>query len=378
MANSLRVRHHASMARNLQVLLWNPGRSPFGGHVVQIDMTARFLSQVEGISVRVSREESPKLDDVDVVHGIGLETTHIREARTRGIPVCLSVIYLSKAFRTGLLQDVEWWRRVSRRARMATVLSLAAANGRHAAKCEELSEFALRATAVYESADLLLPNSTAEAETLRRDLGVSTPMKVVPNAVDPELFPPGLPWSDRHGVLYVGRLEPHKNQLRLIRALRGTGMHLTIVGGDHPHHLDYASAVRAEAGEEVTVVGPISHEELHAFYARARVHAVPSLFETTGLVSLEGALSGCNVVSTEVGYARAYLGDLAWYCNPYDLASIRSAVGQALAAPPQPDLREHVLGSYTWEHTAEATAAAYRDLVERRFAGTAGSRGEVL
>ena len=298
------------------------------------------------------------------MHGLGLATRHIREARKRGIPVCLSVIYWSKAYRTGLLAKKPWWDVLSGRARMAAVLTLAAARGRHVAKCEAFSEFALRTTALYEAADLLLPNSELEAETLVRDLGVTTPIRVVPNAVDPALFAPGPPWEERHGVLYVGRLEPHKNQLRLIQALRGTGVPLTIVGGDHPHHPEYADAVRAEAGEAVRVVGQTSHEELARFYAQARVHAVPSLFETTGLVSLEAALSGCNVVSTEVGYAREYLE-----ADGLVLRSIRSGKHQvrrrrgAKNAPRNRHCAERILDRYTWKHTASVTAAAYRELV---------------
>jgi glycosyltransferase involved in cell wall biosynthesis len=92
------------------------------------------------------------------------------------------------------------------------------------------------------------------------------------------------------------------------------------------------------------------------------------MFETTGLVSLEAALSGCAVVTTEMGYAREYLEDMAWYCDPYDLESIRTAVLNALDAPPQRDLRQRILDRYTWEHTASATAAAYRELVSHRHA----------
>jgi glycosyltransferase involved in cell wall biosynthesis len=354
------------VADDLQVLLWNPCASPFGGHVVQMEMTAKFLSQLGGISVRTCRSESPDWDGLDIVHGFELEAQHVREARRRRIPVCISVIYWSKQYRTGLLRQTSPWQTLRGRARMVGVLSLAAAKGRHVAKSEALAKFAIQTTSLYESADLLLPNSELEAAQIVRDLEVTTPMRVVPNGVDPAKFRAGLPWDQRQGVLYVGRLEPHKNQLGLIYALRGTGVPLTIVGGGHPHHPEYLAAVKAEAGENVRVVGQTPHGQLADYYASARVHVLPSRFETTGLVSLEAAVSGCNVVTTEVGYAREYFKDMAWYCNPGDPDSIRSAVFAALAAPPQDLLRERILQHYTWEHTAEATAAAYRDVLARR------------
>jgi glycosyltransferase involved in cell wall biosynthesis len=355
------------MAADLRVLLWNPDASPFGGHVVQIEMTVQFLTRIDGISVRVCRDESPDWRSVNLVHGLGLERKHVREARRRGIPVCLSVIYLSKAYRSGLLAQGSLRQAFSRRARMAGVLSLAAARGRHFAKSEAIAQFVIHETALYEAADLLLPNSQMEANDIVRELAVTTPMRVVPNAADPALFSPGLPWDQRAGVLYVGRLEPHKNQLRLIEALQGTGVPLTIVGPDHPHHPRYANAVRAAASDTVQVLGSRTHDELAHLYARTRVHAVPSTFETTGLVSLEAALCGCNVVTTDVGYAREYFEDLAWYCTPYDIQGIRSAVLAAESSPPQRLLRQRILERYTWEHAAAATAAAYRDLVDHRI-----------
>jgi glycosyltransferase involved in cell wall biosynthesis len=330
-----------------------------------MDATVEALSRIRDISVRVCFDDGPDWDGVDVVHGLGLRSLHVREARRRRIPVCLSLIYVSKAYLTGALSRRSWRDTAVSRLRIAGVMSIAAARGRHVAKSEAFANVTIESKAIFESADLLLPNSHMEADALMADLDLTTPMRIVPNAVDPRLFPPGLPWDERDGVLYVGRLEPHKNQLGLIQALRGTGIPLTIVGGPHPHHPAYAEAVHAEAGATVTLLGQTPQESLKDVYARARVHAMPSGFETTGLASLEAAVSGCNVVTTNVGYAREYLGDLAWYCAPHDPASIRSAVIEALAAPPQHALRERVLDQYTWDQTAAATAAAYRELASR-------------
>ena len=86
---------------------------------------------------------------------------------------------------------------------------------------------------------------------------------------------------------------------------------------------------------------------------------LPSWFETTGLVSLEAALCGCNIVSTSQGYARDYFADFAWYCDPARSSSIRDAVEQAWASPPRPKLIDRVLANYTWEHTARESLRAY-------------------
>ena len=165
--------------------------------------------------------------------------------------------------------------------------------------------------AAFESADLLLPNAVGEGESLVADFGVTTPIVPVPNGVDPVSFSaPGLPFEERELVLYVGRVEPHKNQLGLIKALQGSGIPLMIAGHEHPDHATYVRACR-KAGEgwvdfhlSPTSFGP---DELAGLYRRARVHVVPSWFETTGLVSLEAALSGCSIATTDRGHAARVL-----------------------------------------------------------------------
>jgi glycosyltransferase involved in cell wall biosynthesis len=101
-------------------------------------------------------------------------------------------------------------------------------------------------------------------------------------------------------------------------------------------------------------------------YRHARVHAVPSWFETTGLVSLEAAIAGCNIVSTSRGHAREYLGELAWYCDPDSKKSIRSAVLAAWEASEQSALRDRVLDHFTWEHAARATLNGYMLVIASR------------
>jgi glycosyltransferase involved in cell wall biosynthesis len=332
-----------------------------------MEMTARHLQQHAGVSVRVCNDNKPDWDGVDVVHGCGLNRKQVREARIRGLPVLLSVIYISRAYREGVLGQTPRVEKLRRNTRKAAVMTVAAIRGSLARKIADYDRWWLETVTLFEQVDVLLPNSHLEAEQIRSDTGVTTPMTVVPNAVEPTLFGTGSR-SPRNGVLFVGRIEPLKNQLRLIEALQDSGVELTIIGAEHPHHPRYAAAVRQAAARTsgVHVLGPVPHEELSQHYQRAKVHVLPSLFETTGLASLEAALCGCNVVSTDQGFAAEYLQDLAWYCNPYRTSSIRSAVQAAVAAPHDARLRERVLENYTWQHTAAATARAYRWLIDRQ------------
>ena len=215
---------------------------------------------------------------------------------------------------------------------------------------------------LLEFADLLLPNSESEAERIRATFRVTTPMQVVPNGFDPRVFSLPDPAVQRLGVVCVARIEPHKNQLELIKALNGSGIPLTIIGDPHPHHPSYAARCRARADANVEFRGSLSQSELADVYRGAAVHVLPSWFETTGLVSLEAAACGCAVVTTSRGDAHEYFGELAVYCDPARKESVRRAVEEALAAGAPPELSARMLERFTWEHAAQATLDAYESL----------------
>jgi glycosyltransferase involved in cell wall biosynthesis len=81
--------------------------------------------------------------------------------------------------------------------------------------------------------------------------------------------------------------------------------------------------------------------------------------ETPGLSSLEAAVMGCNIVATKKGDTYDYFEDYAFYCEPDNVESIKTAIDQAYHAPFNPQLKNKILSSYTWEKTAEETLKAY-------------------
>ncbi len=357
-------------SRPLRPLLWMPHESRVsGGHVVQLEQTARALRRL-GLDVRTDFSADPDPQDVTLVHGFGLHASDVHPWHWRGVPVVVSSIYWDQHYRAEggehRLRARARARALAGRARRAARFALAASRGNWSLvdACLRYVPDELRTLAAFEAADLLLPNGTGEAAAIRRDLAVTTPMWVVPNGVDPERFA-GLAEvvTDRDSVVCLGRIEPHKNQLGVIEALRGTGIRLVVAGYEHPDHRRYAAQCRAAGAGWVDFRGEVTEDEATALLGAAKVHVLASWFETTGLVSLEAALAGCNVVSTARGYAREYLGEHAWYCDPADPVSIRGAVVAAWNAPSRTELRAHVLAHYTWDHVGRETAAAYEALM---------------
>ena len=104
----------------------------------------------------------------------------------------------------------------------------------------------------------------------------------------------------------------------------------------------------------IVFAGRLTQTALAHYYARARVHVLPSWFETCGLSSLEAAAMGCNIVITAKGYPRDYFGDEA---------SIREAVMQAATTATPMQLANSIKTNYTWERAAAMTLSAYQTVL---------------
>jgi glycosyltransferase involved in cell wall biosynthesis len=221
---------------------------------------------------------------------------------------------------------------------------------------------------IMAGVDLILPNSAAELEALRRVFADLPPAEIVPNAAE-QSFAMARPgrfrsqFASREFILSVGRICRRKNQLSLIRVARELGLPLVLVGPLNDGEY-YRECRKAAAGARVSFLDTMSPTELASAYAAARVHALVSWYDTPGLVSLEAALAGCRIVSTDRGSTREYLGDAVFYCDPGDEKSIRRALKAAWESQPNPELKSRILAQYTWEQAARATYRGYRRAME--------------
>ena len=352
-------------------------KSSPGGDTTQILETAASLKK-HGVEVEIHSERFPNFRGFDLVHLFHLDRVWenvewCRQIRACAIPSVLSPIYWpSEEFdrngRTGLAAALtqlggstpyQYMKLLHRGIR--PLLSMGEiGNLRDAGRGYR---FARRF--VLDTVDVLLPNSHAEQDELKRHFDLQKPLSVIRNAVNPKTFfddhEPARPRieGDQRAVLYVGRIEPRKNQLMLIRALNGTGLPLRIIGRAGHYHGAYERRCRREAGPNVEFLGWRAPHELQGWYRASGVHACPSWYETPGLASLEAASCGCSIVVTSRGSTREYFGDQAEFCEPSDARSIRSAVERALARPGSASLQRKIAGEFTWETAAQETLKAY-------------------
>jgi glycosyltransferase involved in cell wall biosynthesis len=362
----------------MKVLMMNrtDSASTPGGDTVQMQETKAALEEL-GVEVDVSFATNQDLTGYDLAHIFNLQRPEETRAqfdacRRQDVPVALSPI-LWDSWRFDFEADTRW---LGLRRVLPDVLLLPACW----AKSEVLGRISKRRRTqrcVLSDADVVLPNSEIEGAMLERRYGLRfrARCRVVPNAVSASFLPAagssrprrsGLP--DQEFVLQVARIEPVKNQVFTIQAALELQLPLVLVGEAPSYSARYHQECMRLAGKGrgVTFLGRVAHEELPPIYAAAKVHVLPSYRETPGLASLEAALAGCSIVSTDQGSAPEYFGDRAWYCSPGSLRSIREAMDSAFKAPRRPELAEHIRKSFTWQEAARRTLAAYEFVLDAR------------
>ncbi len=348
-----------------------------GGDTIQVLKTKEHLEAL-GIHVDISLDLEPTLAGYDLVHLFNItriQETYLqmRHAKQHGCPVAVSPIYhnLTEYYAKGNYGIIRWLYRLVRDETAREVLRDLVSFKKdlqqlRALRCLWKTGYKQEQEQVLHQADVILPNSYMEQEQLKKDFGLDHAYVVAYYApsshfyfASPDAFVTR--YHMRDFVLCVARFGARKNQLALIRALRATSIPLVLVG--FPFNRQYYRACRREASDATIFFNHVPHEEIGSFYAAAKVHVLPSWFETCGLVSLEAGLAGCNVVSTDRGYTKEYCKDYVWYCDPSSVDSIRAAVLQAYTAPKTEAFRRYVRETFDWKKTARATLHAYESVL---------------
>lgn len=356
--------------------------------------TAEKLRKL-GVDVDTSTDLNPQLENYDLIHLMNITRVkftylQLMNARKYRKKIVLSPIYWNtrnafSSYLTGPLRSLDLPNLMKDlgRSYVSSILR------RQKIYFNEFSEWMTNkklASIVLREAEFLLPNSPTELNVLKNDFAEvfrrgEKKVEIVPNGVDTNIFlePSPKDFVDKYGVtdfvLCVGRFGFRKNQISLIRALKGCGIKTIFIGGppDNSNFYwlkdavdrSYYQKCKSEADSSFIFVPTMPHSALASAYAACKVLAVPSFYETPGLVALEAALAEANICITSGGSTRDYFSDYAWYVDPYSLASIRHAVLSAYRSSKNSRLKQHVLDHFTWDHAARITLKAYEKVVEK-------------
>ena len=351
-----------------------------GGDTVQMQKTKEALIE-KGCKVDLSLELRPDLSNYDVVHLFNITRVQetfiqIQNAVLQNKPVVLSTIYWP-------FDDFEKKANIGLRRVLGKIL-----NADKMASLKALAKFLLLGERdegtrylithkysqmqqyILNNAKVFLPNAIGEMEQIKTHLNFianDNDIVVVPNAInlsaatralnlDTNKFDDYKDW-----LICVGRIDARKNQLKLLEALENSDYKLLLVGKCSPGQKSYFKKVmkKIKGNKNVRYIEHIPNEDLYQLYKVCKVSVLPSWFETPGLVSLEAAVMGCNIVVSDRGTTKDYFDRYAYYCDVMSAKSIRDQIDLAYNSPFDEEFRKKIITEYTWEKAAEATLMGY-------------------
>jgi len=169
-------------------------------------------------------------------------------------------------------------------------------------------------------------------------------------------------------LLYVGLSSPHKNLIRLIKAMHlaceqlgDQNLQLALVGQKDPRYLPDIKQTVSELGleDKVIITGFVPDDDLLVLYNTAKAFIFPSLYEGFGLPPLEALHAGLPVLSSNSTCLPEILDYNATYFNPEDSNDMAQKVvdfiSSAQPTPPPADPPH-----FSWDHMVRQTLELYR------------------
>jgi len=192
--------------------------------------------------------------------------------------------------------------------------------------------------------------------------------------IDTERFRPATDVR-RRGVLFAGRLLPHKGVDVLIQAVE-PDMPLRIVGRRY-HDEYFALLQRLAEGKDVTFVTDATDDQLLEHYRSAAVSVLPSVNRTVygdhsplpellGFTAMEAMACGTPTIVSRVGGMHHVVDDgvTGYLVPPGDVQALRARLRELLEDPDRAAVmgaaaRRRIEDLFTWDRVAERCLEAY-------------------
>lgn len=222
---------------------------------------------------------------------------------------------------------------------------------------------------------------TASMERRLRELGVVTPIAVIPSGIDVARFAAGRPTKAFRAalglgaavrlVLCVSRLAREKNielAFAALGALEDPDVHLVLAGGG-PERAGLEAAARSrDLAGRVHFLGHIDRDALPDVYASCDAFVFASTTETQGLVLAEALAAGIPIVAVDTPQTRDVLAGEGRLVRA-DAAAVAEALRGALAARSRDQSAAHLaFDRYSVELQTRRVVELYEGLRERRTA----------
>lgn len=163
--------------------------------------------------------------------------------------------------------------------------------------------------------------------------------------------------------LHVSLLaDPRKNVKKLVEAAAKYGFKLKLAGRLRNENEKNLIHSWIKGLDNVEYLGQLNDEELEVAYSKAKVFALPSTFEGVGLVALEAARRGCEIVLTNHGGPKEYYNGMARLVTASDVDDIGKNILAFLNGEEnnQPQLMQHIKNLYSEDKCAELLVNVFK------------------
>ncbi|HUZ61637.1 MAG TPA: glycosyltransferase family 4 protein [Hanamia sp.] len=344
-----------------------------GGDTIQILQTARHLEQLNiKVDIRLT-DEKINYKQYDLLHFFNLIrpsdiVPHIKRTKIPFVVTPLLIDYseYDRLYRKGISGQIFRHLSEDQIEYLKTILRWVKGQQKIKSLSYLFNGQRKSVNTIIQKAAMFLPNSEMEYQQLVQSYSSTPSYSIIPNGVDEGLFTlPVNKQKTKNMVLCVARIEGLKNQFNLILALNNSKFQLFIIGNAAINQMDYYMRCKKIAAANVHFIDHLPQEELINYYRDAKVHVLPSWFETCGLATLEAAAMGCNVVITNRGYASEYCNGYAFYCDPSSPSSILEAIDRASKDDNHTIFQKKIFADYTWQNAAYKTYEAYKTILEK-------------
>ena len=154
----------------------------------------------------------------------------------------------------------------------------------------------------------------------------------------------------------------NKNVPRLVEAAKKYGFNLVLAGLLASEEEKQWLHNMIDGHDNIKYVGQLTDEELVNYYRKCKVFALPSITEGVGMVALEAAANGAEIVLTNDGGPKYYLKDHAEIINPYSVDDIGRAVMKLMERNVyQPALLDYMKNNFSAEACSKQLEKALKD-----------------
>lgn len=223
--------------------------------------------------------------------------------------------------------------------------------------------------------DAIIVETESEGLFLHKHYKVnSKKILVIPNGIDDSIGSYSGEIYDKLGfkgkyILHVGRFDANKNQLNLIKALKGQNKHLVFVGGPDATHGKYYELCRKVAGGDkyIHFLGWLNKDSslFQSVYQNADTFVLPSFTETFGLVALEAVAYGCKLVMSNTLPILDFksMSNITTF-SPSDIGDIRKAVLYTFETGRNEFYYQNIVNEFSWKQVIDSHISLYKKMIQ--------------